>query len=87
LLYRIGTPRVASAPMRVAPGAALAALLHLVLGAGYSAYISHVGISAAYEAGLAIIGATMITLYLFAIAVLLGAAFNAALFATRPGMS
>jgi membrane protein len=86
VLYRIGTPRTTRGRARVAPGAALAALLHLVLGTAYSAYVSHVGLKGAYQAGLAVIGATMMTLYLFAIAVLAGAALNAALVATRPGV-
>jgi membrane protein len=78
-LYFVGIPRSARSRMPVLPGALLAVLLQALLGYGYVFYLSKVGIQSAYQAGLSIIGVTMIALYLFSIALLVGAELNAIL--------
>jgi membrane protein len=75
-LYFIGTPRRARSRTRIVPGAVLAVGLQILFGYGYVFYLSKVGIQSAYHAGLSIIGVTMIALYLFSIALLIGAALN-----------
>jgi membrane protein len=75
-LYRVGVPRVARTNRVVWPGALLAVGLQTVLGYGYGFYLSKVGTHSAYQAGLSIIGITMIALYLFSLALLIGAELN-----------
>jgi membrane protein len=77
LLYRVGIPGKKSEHDPVLPGAILAAVLHSVLGGGYGWYVATLGSrSGAYEAGLAVIGVTLVTLWLFSVALLLGAELN-----------
>jgi len=78
-LYWIGVPRVARKKVHVWPGAFTAVALQSVLGYGYGYYLSKAGSGSAYQAGLSIIGVTLIALYLFAIALLVGAQLNHAL--------
>jgi membrane protein len=78
-LYYIGIPRRARRHVPVVPGALLAVGLQVMLGYGYVFYLSKVGIQSAYQAGLSIIGVTMIALYLASFALLVGAALNAML--------
>jgi membrane protein len=75
-LYFIGIPRRARKRMPVLPGALVAVGLQAILGYGYVFYLSKVGVQSAYQAGLSIIGVTMIALYLFSIALLVGAEVN-----------
>jgi membrane protein len=75
-LYFIGVPRRARSRVTVMPGALLAVALQALLGYGYVFYLSKVGVDSAYQAGLSIIGVTMIALYLFSIALLVGAELN-----------
>jgi membrane protein len=75
-LYFIGVPRKARRRASVLPGALLAVGLQASLGYGYVFYLSKVGVDSAYQAGLSIIGVTMIALYLFSIALLVGAELN-----------
>jgi len=75
-LYFMGIPRRARARVPVVPGAVLAVGLQVFLGYGYIFYLSQVGASSAYQAGLSIIGITLIALYLFSIALLVGAELN-----------
>jgi membrane protein len=82
-LYFIGIPRRARNRVPVLPGALLAVGLQGLLGYGYVFYLSKVGIQSAYQAGLSIIGVTMIALYLFSFALLVGAALNAMLARAR----
>jgi uncharacterized BrkB/YihY/UPF0761 family membrane protein len=58
------------------PGAFVAVGLQSVLGYGYVFYLSKAGTGSAYQAGLSIIGVTLMALYLFAIALLVGAHLN-----------
>jgi membrane protein len=78
-LYYIGIPRSARRHVPVVPGALLAVGLQVMLGYGYVFYLSKVGIQSAYQAGLSIIGVTMIALYLASFALLVGAALNSML--------
>jgi membrane protein len=75
-LYLIGIPRTARKRIPVLPGALVAVALQAALGYGYVFYLSKVGVRSAYQAGLSIIGVTMIALYLFSVALLVGAELN-----------
>jgi membrane protein len=75
-VYFVGVPREERRRTRVLPGAILAVALQSALGYGYAFYLSKVGVSSAYHAGLSIIGVTLIALYLFSIALLVGAELN-----------
>jgi membrane protein len=82
-LYFIGVPRQARRQVTIVPGALLAVGLQVLLGYGYVFYLSKVGVESAYQAGLSIIGVTMIALYLFSVALLVGAELNHMLTRTR----
>jgi membrane protein len=75
-LYLVGVPRQARRRTPVLPGAMLAVAMQAALGTGYVFYLSKVGVHSAYQAGLSIIGVTMIALYLFSVALLVGAELN-----------
>jgi membrane protein len=75
-LYRIGIPREARARMTLFPGAIMAVVLQGVLGWSYGTYLGKVGLGGAYLAGLGVIAVTLMTLWLFSIALLFGATFN-----------
>jgi membrane protein len=75
-LYFVGIPRKARRRATIFPGAMLAVALQAALGYGYVFYLSKVGVNSAYQAGLSIIGVTMIALYLFSVALLVGAELN-----------
>jgi membrane protein len=75
-LYRIGIPREARARMALFPGAIVAVALQGALGWSYGTYLGKVGVGGAYLAGLAAIAVTLMTLWLFSIALLFGATFN-----------
>ncbi len=75
-VYRVGVPREARARFPVWPGTLLAVALIGLLGWGYGVYLSTVGSGDAYMGGLAAVGVTLMTLWLFSVALLLGAQFN-----------
>jgi len=75
-LYRVGIPRRARRGVPILPGALLAVALEILFGFAYASYIAKAGDGGAYLAGLAVIGVTMIGLYLFTAALLVGAAVN-----------
>jgi membrane protein len=75
-LYWAAVPRKARTHLRIWPGALVAVGLQVVLGYGYVFYLSKVGAGGAYSAGLSIVGVTLMALYLFAIALLVGAELN-----------
>lgn len=75
-LYTIGLPRRARKRMPVLPGAIVAVVLQAALGIGYGAYVRHAGDSGAYQAGLAVIGVTLMALYLLCLALLVGVEVN-----------
>lgn len=75
-LYRVGIPRRAQRGVPILPGALLAVALEILFGFAYASYIAKAGDGGAYLAGLAVIGVTMIGLYLFTAALLVGAAVN-----------
>lgn len=75
-LYWVGVPRRARRGVPILPGALLAVALEILFGFAYASYIARAGDGGAYLAGLAVIGVTMIGLYLFTGALLVGAAVN-----------
>jgi membrane protein len=82
-LYRVGIPRDRRDHGPILPGALLSVVLQALLGWGYGFYLSKLGGGSAYQAGLAVVGVTLTTLWLFSIALLLGANLNAAVAASR----
>jgi uncharacterized BrkB/YihY/UPF0761 family membrane protein len=76
-LYRVGVPRSAGKRPHVLAGAVVAVVLMVALGFAYGFYVTKLGGSGSvYEAGLAAVGMTLMTLWLFSIALLLGAQLN-----------
>jgi membrane protein len=75
-LYWVGLPNDVRKKMPIWPGAALALLLLIVMGFGYGEYIARMGMDEPYLAGLAAVGATLILLYLYSLAVLFGVELN-----------
>jgi membrane protein len=78
-LYRVAIGRgdaQEARPLPVIPGAVFAVVLGVLLGWGYGWYIGHLGAGGAYEAGLAVVAVTMMTLWLFSVALLAGAELN-----------
>jgi membrane protein len=75
-LYRVGIPPRARRGVPILPGALLAVALEILFGLAYAFYIAKAGDGGAYLAGLAVIGVTMIGLYLFTAALLVGAVVN-----------
>ena len=62
----------------IATPSGLAVSLQATSGFGYRLYVHLVGVGNAYQAGLGIIGVTMMSLYLFCLALLVGAELNQA---------
>ena len=75
-LYWLALPPATRRRMPIFKGALLAIGLQTVIGFGYGLYIREVGDGGAYQAGLASIGVTMVSLYLFCVALLVGIEFN-----------
>jgi membrane protein len=75
-LYAAGVPTRRRRKMPIVPGAALAVALEVVLGLGYSLYVAGAGVGNAYLGSLAVVGVTLTALYLFSLALLMGAALN-----------
>jgi membrane protein len=78
-LYWVGTPQKGTRPSVIVPGAVLAVSLEATSGFGYGLYVHFMGTGNAYQAGLGIIGVTMMSLYLFCLALLVGAELNQAI--------
>jgi uncharacterized BrkB/YihY/UPF0761 family membrane protein len=75
-IYRVAVPYDGSPRPPALPGAILAVALNAALGWAYGWYVTRDRSASAYAAGLAVVGATLITLWLLSLAVLLGAEFN-----------
>jgi len=76
-LYRVAVPREGRARSPVLPGALVAVAMQAALGWGYGVYVTRLGgDGGAYLAGLAVVGVTLTTLWLFCVALLLGAQLN-----------
>jgi len=75
-LYWISVPPAIRKTMPIVPGALLAIGLQVALGFGYGFYVDKAGDSGAYLAGLASIGVTLMALYLFCLALLIGIEVN-----------
>ena len=75
-LYWLALPPATRRRMPIFKGAALAIGLQTVIGFAYGIYIREVGDGGAYQAGLASIGVTMVSLYLFCVALLVGIELN-----------
>ena len=83
-LYRVGLPKAFRRTIPLAPGTVLVVVLTIALGFGYRLYVSTLGNGGAYLAGLAAIGVTMTTVYLFGASLLVGLALNQVLGQARP---
>jgi membrane protein len=75
-IYRVGIPRRTGTRHVVLPGAILTVALQLGLGRSYGLYIAKVGNGDAYQAGLAAVGLTLMTVWLFSVSLLLGVQLN-----------
>lgn len=75
-IYWIGLPREARRRMPLWPGALFAVALEAILGFGYGYYLSRMGTQSAYQASLSIVAITLMTLWLFATALLAGVELN-----------
>jgi membrane protein len=75
-LYWVAVPPRARGRLPILPGAAVAVAMQVALRYGYGYYIARFSDGAAYTAGLAVIGLTLMALYLFAFALLTGAVVN-----------
>jgi membrane protein len=75
-LYGVALPPRTRRSMPLAPGALLATGLHVALGLGYALYLRQAGDGGAYYAGLAAVGVTLMALYLFSVALLIGIRVN-----------
>lgn len=82
-LYTVGLPPRARQRMPLIPGAVVAVALQTALGVAYGTYVRSAGDGGAYQAGLAVIGITLIALYLLCVAILVGAEVNQILGARR----
>jgi membrane protein len=78
-LYRVALPRPERTRRPVLVGAVVAVALMFFLGMAYGFYVTKLGGGGAYQAGLAAVAITLMTLWLFSIALLLGAQVNCVL--------
>jgi uncharacterized BrkB/YihY/UPF0761 family membrane protein len=60
----------------ILPGALVAVALQVAIGFGYGLYIKGTGDGSAYQAGLAVIGITLVALFLFCTVLLVGIEVN-----------
>jgi len=81
--YALGIVPAKLRRMPVLPGAALTVALQFIFGSGYRLYIGQLGDGSAYLASLSTIGVTLMTLFLMATALLVGAVLNELLGVTR----
>lgn len=75
-LFWVSVPPHTRKTMPLWPGAATAVILQGVIGVTYGFYIQKIGDGGAYQAGLAAIGITLMALYLFCLALLVGIEVN-----------
>jgi membrane protein len=73
-LYWVGIPRPGKKRAYLIPGALVALVLQAAMSFGYTFYLSRFTEQAAYGAGLGLVAATLMALYLFALSLLSGAA-------------
>lgn len=73
-LYWIGIPKGRRTPRALTFGALAAVGLQAAMSYGYGLYLSHFTEQAAYGAGLGLVAATLMALYVFALSLLCGAA-------------
>jgi membrane protein len=71
-LYTAGVPKSARKRIAVIPGAIVAVVLEGLLGWGYTLYVQTTGTGSAYTGTLAVVGVTLMSLYLLAMAILVG---------------
>jgi membrane protein len=72
-LYWVGIPRPGRKRATLVPGALVAVVLQAAMSFGYASYLSRFTEHAAYGAGLGLVAATLMALYLFALSLLAGA--------------
>lgn len=82
-VYTIGLPVRARQRMPLWPGAIVAVVLQTALGIAYGFYVRRAGDGGAYQGALAVVGVTLMALYLLCIALLVGVEVNQILGARR----
>jgi uncharacterized BrkB/YihY/UPF0761 family membrane protein len=75
-LYALGLPGSVRRHFPIAPGAVIVVVAEAALAAGYGLYLARVGYGDAYQAGLAVVGVTLMTLYLVVVVFLGGLEIN-----------
>jgi membrane protein len=75
-LYWLGMPPSMRRTTPIVPGALVAVALQAAIGYGYGLYIKGTGDGSAYQAGLAVIGVTLMALFLFCTVLLVGIEVN-----------
>lgn len=83
-LFRIGIPKQVNASLPTLPGVLIAVVLQVLLSIAYTGYISTVGDGSAYTAGLTLVGLVLTALYLYVVALLIGATINRMLSPASP---
>jgi len=73
-LYWVGIPRPGKRRATLVPGALVAVVLQAAMSFGYAFYLSRFTEQPVYGAGLGLVAATLMALYLFALSLLSGAA-------------
>lgn len=75
-VYWLGMPPSLRRTTPILPGALVAVALQAAIGYGYGLYIKGTGDGSAYQAGLAVIGVTLMALFLFCSVLLVGIEVN-----------
>jgi len=78
-LYRVAVAGATRERIPPLPGPIAAVIVQSILGFGYGTYVRRAGDGGAYQAGLAVIGITLMALYLLCISLLVGVAINVVL--------
>jgi uncharacterized BrkB/YihY/UPF0761 family membrane protein len=75
-LFLIGIPKSARRRTPMLPGIVVTVALQALMSVGYTAYVSTIGDGSAYTAGLTLVGLVLTALYLYVLALLVGAIVN-----------
>ncbi len=76
VLYAVSVPGRARVRLPRVPGVITVCIANTILARSFGFYLQRVGLNSAYGASLAAVAATLLTLYLFALSLLLGLSVN-----------